>query len=39
MVNIIVDSTNTIDMETLYSLLADIIVKEEEADEHSIPTL
>ena len=29
MINIIVDSTNTIDMETLYSLLAQIIIQNE----------
>ena len=36
MINIIVDSTNNIDMETLYSILADIIVKGDDDDEHSI---
>ena len=35
MINIICETTNNIDMETLYSILADIIVKEEE-DECSI---
>ena len=30
MLNIILDSTNTINIEELYSLLADIIVKEED---------
>ena len=35
MINIILDSTNTINIEELYSLLADIIVKEEE-DECSV---
>ena len=36
MINIICETTNNIDIETLYSLLADIIVKGDNNDECSL---